>query len=76
MALHASALRSLGYFWDTETFGMPRPRAAKLETPTARRKLPVRNKPYSIPISPGIHLGYRRNKGAGAWVAHSRRRWH
>jgi integrase len=27
----------------------------------------VRKKPYWTPISPGIHLGYRRNAGAGTW---------
>jgi integrase len=46
---------------------MPKPRAAKLETATARRKLAVRKKPYWVTISPGIALGYRRNAGAGTW---------
>jgi integrase len=46
---------------------MPKPRAAKLETPTARHKLAVRKKPYWTTISPGIHLGYRRNQGGGTW---------
>src|SRR5262245_2423775 len=46
---------------------MPKPRAPKLETATARRKLAVRKKPYWTAISPGIHLGYRRNAGAGTW---------
>jgi integrase len=46
---------------------MPKPRAAKLETPTARRRLAVRKKPYWTTISPSIHLGYRRNAGAGTW---------
>jgi site-specific recombinase XerD len=46
---------------------MPKPRAAKLETATARRRLDVRKKPYWIRLSPGIHLGYRRNEGAGTW---------
>ena len=57
---------------------MPKPRAAKLETPTARRKLAVRKKPYWTRISPGIHLGYRRNTGAGTWsvrVADSGAEW-
>jgi len=57
---------------------MPKPRAAKLETPTARRKLPVRKKPYWVTISPRIHLGYRRNAGAGTWsvrVAESGAEW-
>src|SRR5215470_1271636 len=46
---------------------MPKPRNAKLESATARRKLGVRKKPYWTPISPGIHLGYRRNAGSGTW---------
>src|SRR5262245_47280541 len=46
---------------------MPKPRNAKLESATARRKLAVRKKPYWTPISPGIHLGYRRNAGSGTW---------
>jgi integrase len=46
-----------------------RPRASRLETRTARLKLPVRLKPFDFTsISPGIGLGYRRNKGAGTWV--------
>src|SRR6516162_1774956 len=57
---------------------MPKPRAVKLETPTARRKLAVRKKPYWTTISPGIHLGYRRNQGGGTWsvrVADSGAEW-
>jgi hypothetical protein len=57
---------------------MPKPRAAKLESPTARRKLAVRKKPYWTTISPGIHLGYRRNQGGGTWsvrVADSGAEW-
>jgi integrase len=57
---------------------MPKPRAAKLETPTARRKLEVRKKPYWTTISPGIALGYRRNAGGGTWsvrVADSGAEW-
>ena len=46
---------------------MPKPRASKLETATARRKLPVAKKPHYIKIAPGIHLGYRRNTGPGTW---------
>jgi integrase len=57
---------------------MPKPRASRLETPTARRKLAVRKKPYWTTISPGIHLGYRRNQTAGTWsvrVAESGAEW-
>jgi integrase len=46
---------------------MPKPRAARLETPTARSKWAVRKKPYYTTISPGIQLGYRRNAGSGSW---------
>jgi integrase len=55
--------------WDTGTASMPKPRTAKLETATARRKLPVRKKPFYIAVSPGIALGYRRNIGGGSWSA-------
>src|SRR5262245_19528717 len=48
---------------------MPKPRAAKLETATARRRLPVRKKPFWVSVSPGIGLGYRRNAGPGTWSA-------
>ena len=45
------------------------PRASRLETRTARLKLKVRQKPYDFTtISPGIVLGYRRNRAAGTWV--------
>jgi integrase len=46
---------------------MPKPRAGKLETATARRRLEVRRKPYYATISPAIQLGYRRNIGGGSW---------
>jgi integrase len=46
-----------------------RPRASRLETRTARLKLPVREKPYDFTtISPGIAVGYRKNRAAGTWV--------
>jgi integrase len=46
-----------------------RPRASRLETRTTRLKLSVRWKPYDFTtISPGIGLGYRRNRAAGVWV--------
>ena len=46
---------------------MPRPRAAKIETATSRRKLPPRKKPYYVTISPGVFLGYCRNRGHCKW---------
>ena len=46
-----------------------RPRAARLETRTARLKLATRKKPYDFTtIAPGIALGYRRCESAGRWV--------
>lgn len=43
-------------------------RSPKLETRTARLKLPIRKKPYSAPLAPGVILLYRRNQGAGTWA--------
>jgi hypothetical protein len=57
---------------------MPKPRASRLESATARRRLTVRKKPYWTTISPGIALGYRRNAGSGTWsvrVADSGAEW-
>ena len=45
-------------------------RDAKLDNPAAREKLKARGKPYYRMLDPGLHLGYRRLKGApGRWVA-------
>jgi len=41
----------------------------KLETRAARAKLKPSGKPYYRSIEPGLHLGYRKGKGAGGkWV--------
>jgi integrase len=48
-----------------------KPRAARLETASARRKLPVRKKPFWRTVSPNVALGYRRNEGAGTWSVRS-----
>ena len=40
----------------------------QLESKTARLKLAPRKKPYFIAVTPGVSLGYRRNKTAGAWI--------
>jgi integrase len=48
---------------------MPRlVRDAKLETRTARAKLPVRTKPVYRSIDAGLHLGYRKNQSGGKWI--------
>jgi integrase len=39
----------------------------KLDSKTARLKLPVRKKPYTNRVAPGIRLAYRRNEGTGTW---------
>jgi hypothetical protein len=45
-----------------------RVRAARLETRTARLKLPIAKKPLFVVLSPGIAVGFRRNRGPGVWV--------
>ena len=45
-------------------------RDASLETRSARLRLPVRKKPYPGPLlGRGTKQEYRRNRGAGSWVA-------
>jgi len=40
-----------------------------LQTPTARKRLEPRGKPYKITLLPGVHLGYRAaQSGTGSWV--------
>jgi integrase len=43
-------------------------RSSKLESRTARLKLPQAKKPIFVRIAPGVALGYRRNQTAGTWV--------
>jgi len=38
-----------------------------LQTKTPRLKLPVQGKPYWLPLTSGISLGYRRTEGVGTW---------
>jgi integrase len=42
-------------------------RSAQLETRTARLKLELRKKPYTVRVAPGVRLGYRRNEVTGTW---------
>ena len=46
-----------------------RSREPKLDTRTAREKLASRGKPYYRSVRAGLHLGYRKGKGEGRWVA-------
>src|SRR6516164_8478932 len=68
--VHPALLPSPGHFRGHRRRIMARrPRAARLETRTARLKLKVRKKPYDFTsIAPRIRLGYRRCKSAGRWV--------
>src|SRR5689334_16549233 len=43
-------------------------RSVKLETRSARLRLPVAKKPVFVKIAASIGLGYRRNQTAGTWV--------
>ena len=44
-------------------------RHGRLESRTARLRLPVQKKPFTGPaLARGLHLLYRRNAGAGSWV--------
>jgi integrase len=43
-------------------------RAPKLDSRSARLKLPIRKGPYFHKIARGLSLAYRRNKTAGTWV--------
>ena len=44
-------------------------RDAKLETRTARARLPIGPKPYFRRLEIGFHLGYRRLSSGGTWIA-------
>jgi integrase len=44
-------------------------RDAKLETRTARARLPIGPKPYFRRLEIGFHLGYRRLSSGGTWLA-------
>jgi integrase len=44
-------------------------RDAKLETRTARARLPIGPKPYFRRLEIGFHLGYRRLSTGGTWIA-------
>jgi hypothetical protein len=39
----------------------------RLASASARRKLPIADRPIWVRLGPGIALGYRRNAGAGTW---------
>src|ERR1700722_282555 len=45
-----------------------RVRDTRLETRTARLKLPIAKRPIFVSVGHGISLGYRRNKKNGTWT--------
>jgi hypothetical protein len=47
-------------------------RNAKIDTRSARLKLPERREPHWTPISAGCAIGYRRGAKGGTWVARFR----
>ena len=44
-------------------------RNAKIDTPSARAKLPKRREPYWVVLTKGCAVGYRRGKNGGNWIA-------
>lgn len=44
-------------------------RNPKLDTRSARSRLPTRKSPYWAPISPGFAVGYRKGTKGGVWLA-------
>jgi hypothetical protein len=44
-------------------------RNPKLDTRSARAKLPMRNSIYWVSLAPGCALGYRKGLKGGAWLA-------
>src|SRR6516165_358514 len=52
---------------DTAPMPTKKVRAGKLESASARRKLPIAKRPIYVKLAPNIFLGYRRNEGPGTW---------
>jgi len=44
-------------------------RSPKLDTRSARTKLPMRDSPYWVSLAPGCALGYRKGPKGGVWLA-------
>lgn len=44
-------------------------KSAILDSREARGRLPVRDKPHYVTVDRGLHLGYRKGKRGGKWVA-------
>ena len=47
-------------------------RDTRIETRTARLKLAAKHEPYWRSIDEGMHLGYRKGKRKGSWLARFR----
>src|SRR5438874_2715281 len=60
----------LGNFWEVGISAMARTvRNAKLDTRSARAKLPAKKSGYWVPIARGFALGYRRGPKGSVWLA-------
>jgi hypothetical protein len=44
-------------------------RSPKLDTRSARAKVPMRDSPYWLSLAPGCELGYRKGPKGGVWLA-------
>ena len=62
-------LRILDRYWREETTLARHVRNPKIESRAARAKLRPSPKPVYFDLGGKLHLGYRRGKGVGAWVA-------
>jgi integrase len=47
-------------------------KAVRLDTKSERAKLPVSGTPYYVTVGDNLHLGYRKGKKGGVWVARRR----
>src|SRR5262249_28722730 len=74
IALHGATLLYFGHLPDTGAHSLPKPRNAKLESATARRKFAVRKKPYYVPALarhrarlPPQRWGGQMGRAGGRW---------
>ena len=81
VAVHCRSYTTLPYNCRTQQFTGSFKKAAamartvrnpKIDTRSARVKLPIRREPYWTGISAGCHVGYRRGKDGGSWLAKMR----
>jgi integrase len=59
----------LGKFWETENLMARTVRNSKLDTRSARAKLPMNKSGFWVPIARGFAVGYRKGPKGGVWLA-------